>query len=1202
MKKVLIITIAVVFVIVAAAIAVASLENRTPSRPTPKDFTDYIPVTSAEDLAKIGSGDVYEGGRTWSLDEKYYLVNNIDFGTTDTNGGVNIGYTVTISGSNLTVAITIAGGGTASSLGAFIGSTTRLVTSTNTITLTGIPQPLGEYTLTICGRTGTTDFAYATLINTTVASHSGSFNSNGNFNPIGSEATPFIGVFDGNKMTISGMNVAFSATTTKFVSGGLFGFVKGASIIDTSLVNSSVTIAAPAGTQPAAAGGIVGRALLSAGQILTVSDCSFSGSITISLRGTHTTQIDSFAGGIVGYVREDGAGAMLTISGCRSDGRITSTSPTEATGGGIISDIFTSADVTVSGCVNNSTINCYGDELLPAGLTGGIVGRVSDGTGRLVIKECINNGKLATSLSGSYLSHSYAGGIAAFTEATGNFSIIDCKNTAPVSTTVLSGDDTRSVSGGIVGYSYKTIEIKGCVNTGAVTVRSSAPDYTDYAVAGGIAGLVFPTGPSSMIDCMNSAPVTLSPTPTTVSYSGAGGAAGFVSSTGAGTFTIADTSNSGTISATVTSPAFAGGMVGRVSGKMTIEGCSNTASVEGNAMSGSSYVGGLTGYTGTSTTIESCFNAGQVTSTANTGAYAGGISGSTSGTTDIKKTYNTGTVTGTSSNTVSYIGGIIGYFSTTAAATAASITDCYNTASVSASAVTTASAGGIAGYLNPAIARTIQVTNAYSVGTVSATGATARAGGIAGYSASELSQITNCYFLAGGITINGAAFADWICHAGIVTIDGDRVTPRPDSQWSGEKSSSQMAPTLTDAKNNASIYNTQQTLVVAAMVNGWDFNDIWTIKPGENNGYPILEKVEPEIDVYLTGTVKKGADPLNGVTISYNSTSVTTNASGQYEIVVTIGTTVTITGVTLTGYTVNEVLPISIVMDGDKVQDFTMTPNAGPDPTYSVSGKVTHIGNPLQGVKILYTVSGRAHTAVTDINGNYSISGIPAGSSVRITAVIKTGYSVVEPMPGSFNISSDRVFNFTMLPHPVFILSGTVTNGTDPLSNVTITYNGGFTATDDEGKYYISSEGGTNRTILEVTLSGYTVNEALPVTFAMTQDRVQDFTMKADEVKQDMLFYYILALILLFTVLLIILLWFFRRSYEVVRSDSSSIIGDDRARRKKEYVFTVEGEQPGQAVYRVGEDKEWRSLEPDENGKYIIPKEEVVGKLTIDLQ
>lgn len=47
--------------------------------------------------------------------------------------------------------------------------------------------------------------------------------------------------------------------------------------------------------------------------------------------------------------------------------------------------------------------------------------------------------------------------------------------------------------------------------------------------------------------------------------------------------------------------------------------------------------------------------------------------------------------------------------------------------------------------------------------------------------------------------------------------------------------------------------------------------------------------------------------------------------------------------------------------------------------TYSISGTVTHSGNPLQNATITLTGAASTHT-MTDVNGKYSFTGLPNGS------------------------------------------------------------------------------------------------------------------------------------------------------------------------------------------------------------------------------
>jgi hypothetical protein len=92
----------------------------------------------------------------------------------------------------------------------------------------------------------------------------------------------------------------------------------------------------------------------------------------------------------------------------------------------------------------------------------------------------------------------------------------------------------------------------------------------------------------------------------------------------------------------------------------------------------------------------------------------------------------------------------------------------------------------------------------------------------------------------------------------------------------------------------------------------------------------------------------------------------------------------------------------------------------------------------------------------------------------------------------------------------------------------------------------------------------------------------------------------IASLILLFSMLLLLFLLLYLRAYEVVSADPSLVlIGKEKARRRKAYTFSVKGGKDGTVSYRAGENGEWKPLFPDAEGNYVIPKEDVTGKLFI---
>ena len=89
------------------------------------------------------------------------------------------------------------------------------------------------------------------------------------------------------------------------------------------------------------------------------------------------------------------------------------------------------------------------------------------------------------------------------------------------------------------------------------------------------------------------------------------------------------------------------------------------------------------------------------------------------------------------------------------------------------------------------------------------------------------------------------------------------------------------------------------------------------------------------------------------------------------------------------------------------------------------------------------------------------------------------------------------------------------------------------------------------------------------------------------------------AILLLIAGLLLLLILFRRRKYDVVKAEGpASVIGEDKVRRKSAYSFLVEG-GAGSVSYRIGGSETWKTLSPDADGEYLIPKGEITDNVTI---
>jgi hypothetical protein len=147
----------------------------------------------------------------------------------------------------------------------------------------------------------------------------------------------------------------------------------------------------------------------------------------------------------------------------------------------------------------------------------------------------------------------------------------------------------------------------------------------------------------------------------------------------------------------------------------------------------------------TGATIKNLGVAGSVSS-----STAGGICGYAGYGSTITNCYNTGSVS--SSSSLASSGGICGQ------ASSSTITNCYNTGSVSSSS-SLAYAGGICGYADGST-----ITNCYNTGSVSSSSsdaAAAASGGICGYT--EGITITNCYNTGSVSSSSSLSYAGGIC-------------------------------------------------------------------------------------------------------------------------------------------------------------------------------------------------------------------------------------------------------------------------------------------------------------------------------------------------------------------------------------------------------------------------------------------------------
>ena len=284
-----------------------------------------------------------------------------------------------------------------------------------------------------------------------------------------------------------------------------------------------------------------------------------------------------------------------------------------------------------------------------------------------------------------------------------------------------------------------------------------------------------------------------------------------------------------------------------------------TEGVLTNALGDDVYLAGLFGYVagGSISNLGVNWQGGLTVenNVANAGVYVGGIAGQIAGT--LTNCYNTGSITASSESVAAFVvGGIAGQI-------AGTLTNCYNIGSISGTVsgenVRMIMAGGIAGVAMGTI------TNCYNIGSISGTGDNARMAMVGGIAAAGTGTIVNCFSIEGQITLIGTAqqmgvggimgmdvgdsvitncYYDNVLTGTASTLDGTRVTGLADlmkvksnfTNGNFVDSASTSHPWVTEPIQTTDPI-TQEPVEIQPQ---WDFENVWGIDSSINNGYPYL--------------------------------------------------------------------------------------------------------------------------------------------------------------------------------------------------------------------------------------------------------------------------------------------------------------------------------------------------------------------------
>ncbi|MCD9576608.1 T9SS-translocated chitinase ChiA [Flavobacterium soyae] len=279
---------------------------------------------------------------------------------------------------------------------------------------------------------------------------------------------------------------------------------------------------------------------------------------------------------------------------------------------------------------------------------------------------------------------------------------------------------------------------------------------------------------------------------------------------------------------------------------------------------------------------------------------------------------------------------------------------------------------------------------------------------------------------------------------------------------------------------------------------------IWELSQDTRGSIPnsLLTQVDTSFGSVVPGTVSISGSAKNGSALVTDVTVELRNASnaviqtvvsatgnfafnnltsGQNYTLTALKTTYTFTPVTLTNVTVNQT---GVIINGTQ-------------PTYTVSGTVLNGSTPVSGVTVSAVSGSSTLTAVSNASGVYSVPGLTAGLNYTVTAA-KTGFSYT-PASTVYNaIDANKTLNFTQGTAVVtYTVSGTVLNGTTPVSGVTVTAAstaGNVTATtNSSGAYTLTLASGGNYTVT-AALTGQTFTPASTVYSNLNANKTLNFT------------------------------------------------------------------------------------------------------------
>ena len=339
--------------------------------------------------------------------------------------------------------------------------------------------------------------------------------------PIGNYTTPYTGIFDGAGFTIKGLNIntiAYQLTpaapkegeepapvdpnavyaTVDDIAVGLFGVINNATIKNLTVEGIVANNFAAASAETKIEGKYSGTGAV-AGVVLT--NCTLENVVNkANVLGTGNT------GGVAGIVYNFGADTVNIVN-CANYGIVDST---VGNVGGVVGRIYTKSTsaaektdlvvATVDGCVNYADLEFTPEDRQRGG---GVIGYIRSEEGRIVVKNCRNEGDISGSNNGQFSTNiPYIGGIIGRNEMattsakdengvsvivtglTSAIEIRDCINVGNITSSRLTGGITAYISRGEACNINRNV-VSGCVNLGDVNGSYFAASIVTYAELNG---------------------------------------------------------------------------------------------------------------------------------------------------------------------------------------------------------------------------------------------------------------------------------------------------------------------------------------------------------------------------------------------------------------------------------------------------------------------------------------------------------------------------------------------------------------------------------------------------------------------------------------------------------------------------------------------------------------------------------------------